>query len=93
MAPYFCVPVNCKKNTRSETFAVELMKNKASGKYFIVLDDTGSDDLLVITPQGKVKRIERNLFVRQDTVSAKDAPSDYNLTKTQTDKYHEYFDE
>lgn len=69
---------------------MELMKNKASGKYFIVLDDNGGDDILVITPEGMVKRIERHLFVRRDTVDPEGGPSAYNLTKTQMDKYQEY---
>jgi len=41
---------------------VELVKNKASGKYFVLIDDTGGTDFLVITPDGKVRRLERNLF-------------------------------
>lgn len=72
---------------------MELVKNKASGKYFVVLDDTEGAELLLITPEGKVKRLERNLFGPQDTVDPKDTLWVHNLTKTQMDKYKDYLDE
>ena len=48
---------------------MEFVKNKASGKLFVLLDDTGGSDFLVITPEGKVKRLERHLFEPQDLVA------------------------
>lgn len=41
---------------------MDLAQNRASGKIFVVLDDTGGGDFLVITPEGRVKRLERSLF-------------------------------
>ena len=70
---------------------MELVKNRASGKYFVVLDDTGETEFLVITPEGKVKRLEQHLFEAQDAVDPKDGQWVCNLTKKQMDKYSEYF--
>jgi hypothetical protein len=41
-----------------------LIRNKTSGKYFIVLEaeDVPEDHLLLITPEGRVKRLESRLF-------------------------------
>ena len=39
---------------------MELAENRASGKIFVVLDDTGGRDFLVITPEGRVQRLERS---------------------------------
>ena len=44
---------------------MELVKNRASGKFFVVLDDAGGPDFLLITPEGKIKRLERRLFSPQ----------------------------
>ncbi len=73
-----------------ESFSMELVKNKASGKFFIVLDDNEDADFLLITPEGKVKRLDRHLFGPQVAVDSKNRRLDFNLTKTQMDKYAEY---
>ncbi len=72
---------------------MELVKNKASGKYFVVLDDTESDKFLVITSEGKVKHLERYLFGPRITAELKSPPLDFNLTKTQMDKCEEYLND
>ena len=71
---------------------MELVKNNASGKIFIVLDDVGGSDFLVITPEGKVKRLERSLFAVWDAINAKYSQLDYDLTKKQMDVYEEYLE-
>lgn len=68
---------------------MELVKNKVSGKLFVVLDDTGDTDFLVITPEGYVKRIERRLFLPREPAS----PPGHGLTQEQLDKYTQYIDE
>lgn len=77
----------------SELFAVELVKNKASGKYFVVLDDDGNDDFLVVTPEGKIKRLERRLFGPRDIVDPQKTRRIRKLTQMQVDKYLEYTNE
>lgn len=72
---------------------MELVKNKASGKLFVVLDDTSEPDFLVITPEGKVRRLEKHLFQSQGIADPTDALSSHQLTKTQVELYSEYFGE
>lgn len=69
---------------------MDLVKNKASGKSFIVLDDNGDAEFLLITPEGKVKQLDRHLFGPQVTVDPKMPPLNLHITKTQIDKYAEY---
>jgi hypothetical protein len=72
---------------------VELVKNKASGKSFIVLDDdTGGINFLLITPEGKLRRLERRLFDPLDIVDPKKPLWRHRLTELQLKKYEEYFD-
>jgi len=66
---------------------MELVKNKASGKYFIVLDYAGDNYLLLITPEGKIKRLERHLFGSLVVTDHKDLWQHNHLTKDQLDKY------
>ena len=72
---------------------MELVKNKASGKLFVVLADTGEPYFLVITPKGKVRRLERCLFQTQDITDPGEALSRHQLTQTQVDLYFEYLGE
>lgn len=69
---------------------MNLVKNKASGKSFIVLDDDEHADFLLITPEGKVKRLDRHLFEPQIAFEPGNQKSNFNLTKTQMEKYKQY---
>ncbi len=69
---------------------MELIRNKASGKFFILLDDSGDSDILVITPEGKLKRLERHLFASQDFVDPREAVRNKRLTKKQVEIYAEF---
>lgn len=69
---------------------MELVKNKASGKFFVVLDDTGEPDFLVITPEGKIRSLERRLFAPQDIADPGEVRFKHQLTKSQVDRYVEY---
>lgn len=69
---------------------MELVKNNASGKIFVVLDDAGGSDFLVITPEGKIKRLERSLFTVWDAMDPKYPQPDYVISKKQMDVYEEY---
>ncbi len=71
---------------------MELVMNKASGKHFIVLDDTGGIDFLVITPDGKVLLLERYLFGPSDIVNPTKDRWCHRLPEPQLKKYEEYFD-
>jgi hypothetical protein len=52
---------------------MELVKNKASGKFFIVIDDTGDKYIKLITLEGKVKFLDRHLFEPQASADHKDS--------------------
>jgi len=72
---------------------MELVKNKVSRKYFVVLDDTRVAEFLLITPEGKVKNLERRLFEPQIAVHPNDLKWGRYLTKKQKDTYRDYSDE
>jgi len=69
---------------------MELVKNKASGKFFIVIDDTGDKYIKLITPEGKVKFLDRHLFEPQASADHKDSLYYGHLTNVQMDRYMEY---
>ena len=69
---------------------MELVKNKVSGKSFIVLEDMGGVKFLGITPEGRIKLLERHLFGPQMALYHKDPRRAGMLTKTQMDAYSEY---
>ena len=66
---------------------MELVKNKASGKIFVVLDDIGNGDFLVITPDGKVKHLEKCLFTSLSDMDREGA------NEKQLTVYEDYFGE
>lgn len=72
---------------------MELIKNKASGRFFVVLDDSSGPDFLVITPEGKIRRLERQLFEDKDISNPEEASFKKKVTKTQLDLYLAYIDE
>jgi len=76
-------------------FTMELVKNRASGKPFILLDDTADGYLVLITPEGKVKRLERHLFGSPISADLNNSQLHSHLTPAQMDKYierEEYMD-
>lgn len=68
---------------------MDLVKNLASGKSFIVLEDSGEKYIQLITPEGKVKRLDRRLFEPLVSVEHTDSKQHENLTSAQMDKYME----
>ena len=68
---------------------MELVKNKASGKPFIVLDDSGRARFVLITPEGKIKTLERRLFAPLEMTGAKAGRTAPQLTKPQMTRYAE----
>lgn len=41
---------------------MQVCKNKNSGKYFIYIQDTGNDEVLLVTPDADIKSLKANLF-------------------------------
>jgi hypothetical protein len=69
---------------------MKVVKNKSSGRFFIVLEDTGDTRFLLCTPEGKIKRLERRLFGCEMTANHQDYQWDRHLTKAQLDTHAEY---
>lgn len=69
-----------------------LIRNKTSGKYFIVLEaeDVPEDHLLLITPEGRVKRLESRLFESPVVVDPRAPAWVKRLSAEQLAKYEEY---
>lgn len=68
---------------------MELVKNKASGNPFIVLEDAGGAHFLLITPEGKIKSLERRLFDPPVWVGPEILKIEHDLTQSQVAKYEE----
>ncbi len=75
-----------------EVRIMSLVRNKASGKYFIVLDveEEQNGELLMITPEGKVKRLERRLFGALQPADPGEPAWSGRLTVAQRQRYEEY---
>jgi hypothetical protein len=66
-----------------------MVKNKSSGRSFIVLEDTGGARFLLVTPEGKIKHLERRLFGRQMPADHHDKQY-HHLTMAQVDAFDRY---
>jgi hypothetical protein len=64
----------------------EIWRNRASGKHFIYLGDTGKDEGLFVTPMGEIKSLEKNLF--EEAIAEDDA----KITEPQEQRFQEYCD-
>jgi len=71
-----------------------VIRNQLSGKYFIALEEEADNDatILLITPAGLVKRLEKRLFGRPAFVDPQDPACSEILTEAQFNKYEEYLD-
>lgn len=71
---------------------MEIVKNKASGKHFIIINDNENGKGLMITPQGELKGLELQLFEHGEVIDPEGDLVDRLLTADQIDKYKEYMD-
>ena len=63
---------------------MKVYKNTASGKYFIHISDIGNNKFTLVTPQGKVKILEKRFFEEPTT------EDDGTITELQHKVYQEY---
>jgi hypothetical protein len=73
---------------------LKLYKNLASGRLFIGINEdidefADSDSLLLITPEGKIKRLEGHLFEQIDVPEAANDHMLQKLTPAQRGKHQE----
>ena len=71
---------------------MDLFKNKASGKYFIHIEDVGNGEALFITPLGDLKFLELNLFASQESVDEDLYLRRGLVTQLQVERYHKYME-
>lgn len=69
---------------------MELAKNKASGQIFVVLDDSGGRYFLGVTPDGRVKQLERKLFLLGSEVANTEIEPERLVNDKQISTYETY---
>lgn len=71
---------------------MEIYKNKSSGKFFIYIEDTDTDDgALFVSPGCKVLHLQLNLFYDEpEEGDEDDFLSDGLISKTQLERYRQY---
>lgn len=69
---------------------INVCRNKASRKYFIYVQDSGSDKMLLITPDCNVRRLERSLFGEIEEKDERELLSKGLISEEQVMKAHEY---
>ncbi len=68
---------------------MDIVRNKASGKYFIMITDYGDGKGLLVTPQGELKSLELHLFDSPENVDPEKALQKQMVNKNQIDRYNE----
>jgi hypothetical protein len=65
---------------------LDLFKNKASGHYFVAVDELDDGNLLMITPDGDLKPLEQRLFVGPEVKAHNDPAIPRLLNRNQMRK-------
>jgi len=92
LTKYACPVSEREKIIPLEVFHMDLVRNRASDMPFIVLDDAGDTYIQLITPEGKVKSLDRHLFDPLVPIGQTDSKQHNGLTPAQMDKYSEYME-
>ena len=69
---------------------MDIFKNKASGKYFIHIEDMETGGALFVTPLGELKVLELSLFESQEPVDEESFLRRGLITQLQVERYHKY---
>jgi hypothetical protein len=69
---------------------MDIFKNKASGKYFIHIEDLENGEALFVTPLGEIKILELSLFESQEHVDEDSLLRQGLITQLQAERYHKY---
>lgn len=67
---------------------MEVCKNKATGKYFIFLEQTMVGQALFVTPESKIKNLNMDLFKELEDEDENDLLSQNIITDRQAEMYH-----
>ncbi|MGD9307159.1 MAG: hypothetical protein PVF79_23045 [Desulfobacterales bacterium] len=69
---------------------MDIYKNKASGKYFIHIEDIENGEALFVTPSGELKFLELSLFEIQEPVDEDSLLRRGLITQLQVERYNKY---
>lgn len=68
---------------------MDVYKNKASGKYFICVNELGNGRALLITPLGAIKPLDLSLFHDHELLDSVDPLSNGIISPQQLERYEE----
>jgi hypothetical protein len=74
----------------SRGLTMDIFKNKASGKYFIHIEDIENGEALFVTPLGELKFLELSLFESQEPVDEDSLLRRGLITQLQVERYNKY---
>ncbi len=66
---------------------MDIYRNKASGSYFICVDELGDGSALLITPRGDVKALDLSLFHNHEVLNSSDPRSPALINQEQLERY------
>ena len=66
---------------------MEICKNECSGKYFIYIYAINADQLLLVTPIGAIKSLEKKYFSEPIDVDENQSVLEQHITKQQYEAY------
>lgn len=69
---------------------MKIYKNKASGKYFIFINNSGQDEALFVTPSCEIKSINKGLLSERLREDESDFISKNLISKEQVERYTQY---
>ena len=69
---------------------MDIFKNKASGRYFIHIEDIEHGEALFVTPVGELKVLELSLFESQEPVDEDSLLRRGLITQLQIERYYKY---
>jgi len=70
---------------------MDIYKNKASGKFFIHVEDVDHGRAFFITPIGALKTLDLNLFDYQESMDEAHCLRRELITQLQVERYRQYF--
>jgi len=71
----------------------QVCKNIASGKYFLFIEETNDEKLLLVIPMGEVKSLDSFLFEDIEEVDITDMLNNGIITQQQIDGYKKFVEE
>jgi len=69
---------------------INVCRNKASGKHFVYISDSGSNNLLLVTPTSRILSLKRELFDKIEEKDKKELLSTQLVSNEQMRKYSEF---